>query len=413
MIKQKALVIDRGKYTYLAQELGKNLEKVWYCQEQNESYPESQKAGIGKGLDEIEVITNVEDVIDKADYIFYPDCYNGKRQAFLREKGYNVAGSMLSEQFELDRYFMLDELQKKGMNIPATYRAEGLDDLCQHLEKQKDAWLKRSYFRGDFETYHYRGMHHFRSWLYDLRARIGVEDKTIEILAQKPIKKIALENLGRDTFRINDKCAPNPLIAYEEKDQGLIGKIFSDVPDVFEYVDKNTNHIFEKLGYYGHYSYDLIITEDGDIYLIDPCCRAPSPPSGLMCELYDYSDTISKIAHGIMPDMKYKKKCGATLILKSEWHKKHELCVEYPKEIDQWVKLRNQRKEDKYFYCVPNGDDGYFGEVVGVGDTLKEAQEHCKSNAEQIIADELCVHPECFEKIEEQIKKGEKFGVKF
>ena len=178
-------------------------------------------------------------------------------------------------------------------------------------------------------------------------------------------------------------------------------------------------------------SYVNKVGYDGDVYDVEvpnhvlyvrrngkPCwsgnCRIPSPPGELMSELYEnYAEAFWQIAGGEVPKMKPKAKFGAEIIMTSHWHTDHELCVEYPSEIAKFVKLKNDCRRGKYNYCIPNGDDEFFGAAIYYADTLQGAIDGCLDVAKQIDAHKFHVDSEMFKEALEAVKSGEKFGIKY
>lgn len=149
-----------------------------------------------------------------------------------------------------------------------------------------------------------------------------------------------------------------------------------------------------------------------------PCfsgnCRIPSPPGELMCEIYsNYAESFYDIATGKLPELSTAKLYGAEFILTSDWNDKHELCVEYPSDLSQWVKLKNHVKRGKNTYCIPNGNGGFFGAVVGLGTSLKSAIQNVVDVAEQVKAEGFKFDSSVFDEANNAVKAGEQFGIKY
>ena len=410
---KKVLFFDRGYYTSIAEKLAESYGKVYYYIPQSNPYPSSPVKKIGEGVKGLECIPDFWKVVDKVDIIVFMDCYDGDLQHWLRKKGYRVFGSGASEKLELDRPYLLECLKKVGLAVPKTYRAVGLDDLCKYLDGKTDKWLKRSYFRGDFETYHFKSKEHFQPWIDDLRERIGRGADDIEILVQNPVESSC--EIGYDGFCIDGEFVnKNCLVGYEVKDKGYIGKIMDKTPTILKHVNDKMSSIYKHHGYRGHYSSELRITKEGKPYFMDATCRAPTPPSQVMTEIYkNYGNIVWDIAEGEVPVMEPVAKYGAEIILYSPWNKTHELCVEIPKDISKWVKLYNQRYRGNIPYIVPNSGDGDFGAAIGLGNTVKEAMEKCMDVASRVIADKLVYDENIFSEVAEQIVTGEKHGISF
>jgi hypothetical protein len=97
----------------------------------------------------------------------------------------------------------------------------------------------------------------------------------------------------------------------------------------------------------------------------------------------------------------------------SSWNEEHEICVDFPKEVKQNIKLRHSYKHKGNYYCVPNESSGYFGCVVTQGKTLKEAVEKCNEISKQVICLDLEYTPIRLEQCEKLCAEGEKYGIHF
>ena len=408
------LVWDRGFYTALATKLGESAKKCFYFMPESSPYPGSALAQIGEGLPEIERIDDdqVWKCLDQADMVFFPDCYDGEFQVWLQSKGHRVFGGLGSERLEMDRTYFYDQLDKIGLPVAHIYRAEGLDDLESYLTGKGEKWLKRSYYRGDFDSKHFKGMRQIKPWINHLRSKLGMRSEDIEILVQNPI--LSSCEVGGDRFCVNGDFSPNPLVGYEVKDEAYVGKVFDIMPDIIENVDMKMAPLYKKLGYQGHYSNELRITDSGKVYFNDPTIRAPSPPSELMCEIYrDYPSDVWAISGGDLPECRPLAKYGVEIILISDWHKDHELCVTYPKELEKNVKLKNHFKKGGAYYCVPNKNEGFFGALVHWGDNFDTVVEEACEMVKEIEADGLDFKESVFDEARKQIEAGERWGVDF
>ena len=298
------------------------------------------------------------------------------------------------------------------MPVPFTEVTKGLDDLLTYLDGKSEKWLK-SLYRGDFETRKYVNMRQFKNWMSQyLIPKIGQNSEDIKILVQNPVKSAC--EAGYDGFNMNGKCLPNCMTGYEMKDKGYFGKVMAVTPKIIQDVNDKMMPIWEQAGYLGAYSAELRITEGGKAHYIDPTCRVASPPGEAMTAgLLNYSEVVDSIANEEEPVMKWKAEYCAELILTSDWYDKHELCVEFPKEYEDNIKLKMHTKRGGAYYCIPNGNGGFFGAVVAWDNDPKKAQEKVKAIAKEIICDELEVDGTVFAGCDEAIEAGEKFGIDF
>jgi hypothetical protein len=404
--------MDHGLYLPQARKLGEKVGECWYHLSEASPYPESQRAQIGKGFDEIERIGAHEDYIEKADYIIFFDVYYGSRAKWLREKGHKVFSCGMAEELELDRVLFLETLTDLGLPVPYTYRAEGVTEAIDYLKGKKDKYLKTSRYRGDFETYHFISMRHAESWFDDLRYRLGSRAESIEILIQNPIESEV--EVGYDGYNILGQYPKTSIIGYEIKDKCYVGKVVTSLPEPFQMMNDKFSNFHKERGCQGHYTNELRFTASGKAYYTDPTERVPSPPGEAMCETdEDYANTVLTIADGKVPTIKYKGKYIAQAVLQSPWHEKHELYVDFPKEIEPYVKLKNVTKRKGGCYCVVNGNGGYFGGVVGYADTVKDAIDLVTERAEQVIADEYKFDKGIFSEAQEAVARGKEQGIEF
>ena len=415
-ISKKTLIIaDHGLYTYVAQHLGKYFGKVQYLNPRAEPYSRSPQNNIGQGLPGVEFIDNMWDYIDKADCLFFPDIYDGELQAFLREKGYLVCGAGKCEILELDKAHFKEILDDVGLPVPYTYRAEGLDETWEFLKDKEPG----SYFvkngeihRGDWETVKFQNKYQFELYLNKKRQELGVRGNDIELLIERKIKSAC--EVGPDGFMLDGVMAPYSMVGYEVKDEGYVGKAFEKLPKIILDVNEKLKPVFQKIGgYAGPFSQELRITEGGKAYPIDLTCRCPSPPTGAELAVYgkSYAEAIWSLANGKMPELKREDgDFGAEIVLASNWHENNELHVGMPKDM-KGIMLKNAVRRKGEYYCIPNDNAGVFGSVVGAGKTLKEATDKCLDAVKELDVFHLDWEEVIFDKAQETIENGRKYGI--
>jgi hypothetical protein len=409
-----AIVYDRGGlYLYCAEKLAESYGKVMYYLADADAYPTSQKHTIGMGIPKVKRIHDLWKHIDSADIVYFFDCYDGELQHWLRSKGYTVFGSGHGERVEIDKVLFLETLEKLNLPCPKTYLAQGMEDLKSYLEKNdgETMWLKNLH-RGDFETRKFKSLPQIKPFLDDLKKRVGTACDTMDVLVQHKVESVC--EVGYDGYCVDGEFTSNCIIGYEIKDSCFVAKVFDETPDIPRFINDSFAATFRQLGYRGNYSTEIRITEEGHPYYIDATCRVPSPPGELMCELYEnWAEATYDIACGNLPVLKPKSKYGAVVILRSGWYDDHELHITIPKEIRQYVKLKNHTIRDGEFYCIPNNNGSFFGAVVSWADTLDKAIKDVLRYAEQVEADEYCFNENMFDEARDSIKAGEKFGIKY
>jgi len=191
-------------------------------------------------------------------------------------------------------------------------------------------------------------------------------------------------------------------------------KVIKEPPKIIKNINDKMEPVFKKLGFQGHYHTELRVTKDGKAYYTDCTARAGSPNAEILCEGYDtYPEDVAKLANGEMPESKPKEEFvyAAEIILVSEYHDKKEICVKYPKEFKANVKLKNNKIYNGLNYCIPNDNDGYFGAAVAFGKTSKEAMERVQEIAKSVKTEDIRDTSGVFDKMNEQIEGGKKFGI--
>ena len=407
-----AIVYDRGGlYLYCAEKLAEKYKAVMYYLADSDAYPTSQKATIGMGLPDVKRVHDFWKHLDEADIVYFWDCYDGELQHWLRSKGYKVFGSGRGERIEIDKILFLELIDELKLPKAETYIAKGMADLCDYLKKHDGQTLYlKNLHRGDFESRKFTSMVQSRPFLDDLKKRLGSASDTLEVLVQHKIDADC--EAGYDGYCVDGEFTGNCLVGYEIKDKGLVGKVFAEPPAMIRDVNEAFGPTLKKLGYNGNYSTEIRITKDGEPYYIDPTCRVPSPPGEIMCELYEnWAEATWQIAHGILPTLEPKAKYCAEIVLTSAWHEHHELHVTFPKEIRQHVKLKNHTLRDGEYYCIPNGNGGFFGAVVVWADKLDDVITQVLELAAQVQADELEYDDSLFDTAKKQIEAGERHGI--
>lgn len=406
------LVCDRGNYTFAAQKLGEKAKKVYYCMPDTRPYPETKLAQIGCDLPEIERIDGDQmwKVLDKCDWAAFFDVYDCELQQYLLDQGMPVFGCLGSAKVELDRTYFLDLLKGARLPIAKTTLVRGVSELLEELQGAKGIKYLKGSMRGDFETKKFRNVLQIMPWVNDIKKRLGEMAEEIDILIQDEIK--AECEAGWDGFNVNGTYVDPVVCAYEVKDKGLVGCIMDSLPEIMQPIAEAFSPTFKKLGYRGNFSTELRITKDGKVFFTDPTCRVPKPPGHVLCEVFtNWAEMIREIARGEIPEPEFKHRYLAEYILHSSDHEYHEIFVEFPKDCSPYVKLINQTKEGKGHYIIENGNGGYFGGVIGMGDTMEEAIDQVKDVMGEIEADGLDYEPSIFDEASETVEAGRKFGI--
>ena len=405
------LCYDRGDHTYLAEKIAQTAKEVLFYTPILGPHPVIRDDQIGFGLDGVEKIDDFEEYKDKVDMIFFPSVYDGEKALKLREEGHRVFGSW--DEIELDRILFLDTLEEVGLKPVPTRLVKGIDEAIEYLTGKENKWIKTPYYRGDFNTVHYHNIKTFMPWFNFMRARLGERgSSTMEILIQDDFP--CEVETGGDRYCIDGQFTEKGLVGYEIKDKGYIFKVTNKMPKIIDDIDEKMGPVLGKNNYRGAWSTECRINKNGDVRFTDATARFGSPPGEAMCEIFkDFGQTVLDVADGIVPDLKEVATYGATIILTSWFNEEKEICVQFPKEFKQNVKLQNCYKYKDDYYCVENETDGYFGSVATWGNSIKEVTEKAKEIAESVVCLGKEYNSSVFDEAEECIKAGEKFGINF
>ena len=409
---QKILLYNRGDHSFLAEKFAEDAAKIWSFTPIMGRQPKSMDDQIDSGLDGVEAVDDFDAYVKKADLIVFPGEFEGEKCHLLREEGYRVFGSGLCADIEINKILFLETLKKVGLPIIKTYRAEGLSDALNFLKDKTDKWIKGVYNRGDFDTKHFQTLETFMPWFIYQRNKLGVgASDTIELLIQDSFP--AVVESGWDGYVIGDRMSKRGTIGYEDKDKTYIYKVVDECPKILDIVNQKMLKAFEGKGYYGAYSTENRINNQGIDRFTDLTARFGSPPTEGICENYTtFTQDVFDVADGKEPEMKTDgDDYGAMIVLVSSWNETNEVCVQFPKEFKKNVKLRHSYKHKGEYYCVPNESSGYFGAVVSKGKTLKEAVEKVNEIAKEIVCLDLVYTPISMESAEQLVKNGKQFGL--
>jgi len=271
--KLKVCVVDNigGSYLPIAKHLTKYFDVYYHSVVQN-PYPETSVCNVGYGYPDIKVLKDFWSNIDNIDLFIFPDIYFKSWGSALRKMGKLVFGASPSEDLETDRKLFKEELKSVGLEVAPTQYIIGIDNLVKYLKSNVDKWLKISYYRGAFETYHHINWRQSEVFMNELRVSLGPLGNLLEFMVEDPIKSIA--EIGGDGYLVNGNNPNSFLQGIEVKDCGYIGKncLFNEMPQPIQDVYNKFRPILQKYNHTGFYSSEIRVGENGLDYYTDICC---------------------------------------------------------------------------------------------------------------------------------------------
>lgn len=381
-----ALVWDNGIFTEIAVTLAQSFGRVLYYVPWTSGMPKSNALMIGEGLDGVERIASPWSHFDEIDIWIFPDVYEGDLQDWLASKGKRVWGCRGGAELEIDRPVSKEACKKLGIDIGPYKVITGLDALRKHLKANDDQWVKISGTRGDMETFGSKSYEKIEPRLDELEHNLGALKKVITFTVEKGIND-AVET-GYDGYCIDGKFPKGAMTGVEVKDEAYLMKTirWNDLPEQVRTVNEKLSPALKRYGYRGFISTEVRCTKDGKAYLIDPCCRAGSPPNELyQVMMANMAEAIWHGSQGEVIEPEFKAKWGAEVLLISEWADQNWMQVSFPKEVRENVKLRNFCMIEGQYYVIPQWTGcAEIGAVVAMGNTPDEAIAECKRICELV-----------------------------
>lgn len=410
-----ALVVDNGLFVSFAQRLSREFGRVLYWTPWWSAFPKSNDRLIGTGLDGVERVNELFEVVDRADIVIFPDVYMGDLQIWLEEKGKRVWGGRHGEELELDRWGLKRFLAKVGLPVPPAKRIIGTAGLRSYLKEHEDVWVKVSLVRGDFETRQSTSYRLIEPWLDHLEHKLGAKKFVEEFIVEDTIEP-AVE-LGYDGYTVDGNWPETAIYGYEVKDTGYIGCVrpYDQLPEVVRDVNAKLSPALARYHYRGNFSTEIRYTPKKQPFLIDPCCRLGSPPSEVYQELFaNWGEIMWAGAVGEMVQPKPVAKYGVEALIHSSWADKEWAPVYIEEEGRQWVKLRNHCRIADKDYVVPQSVGlPEIGAVVGIGDTLTEAVKACAEHATQLEGFDIDIKLNAIDEALIEIEKAAELGIEF
>lgn len=375
--KLKVCVIDNqgGSYLPIAKHLTKYFDVYYHSVVQN-PYPQQSVCNVGLGYPDIKIVRNFWSNVDNFDLIVFTDIYFKDWGTHLRKMGKLVWGGCQSEDLETDRKLFKEELLSVKLDVAGTKYIVGIDNLIKELTNQKDKWLKVSYYRGNFETFHHININQSMVFFNDLKVSLGPLGNILEFVVEDALESIA--EVGYDGYSVNGLFPDEQIWGVETKDCSYVGTHVdrSKMPEPVQNVNGKFASILQKYNHIGFFSSEIRVGNDGKDYFTDPCMRAGSPPSNTyMNMINNWDEILIGGAKGEMIQPTYAGKYGCELIIKSSYQFDNYMPVQFDKKYYDNINLKASIIVDGKNYVIPFDQAGLghmveFGSVVCIGNEV-------------------------------------------
>lgn len=378
-----ACVIDHGLFLPIAQKLAEQYKHVYWWSPWDDGFPKLEHGMVGDGFDNITRVKNIWKVKSKCDLFVFPDVGFDGLQSELTSQGYPVWGHHGGDQLESMRGLFMETVKEVGMEVPTFETITGITALREFLKDKKDKWIKISRWRGDWETLHWRDWSHDEMTLDKYAYRLGPLKDHLKFYVFDPIDT-DIED-GIDTYCINGKWPKTVMHGMECKDRSYLCSVqpLEDIDERVRIVTDKFGDVLARYGYRGFFSCEVRIQGDTS-YFIDPTCRAASPPSQVMTELFsNLGEIIWGGANGELVEPEPSAEFGVQSLISCEREKGEWKVLDIPPELKQWVKCGYACEIDGRLCIPPNPLENALGWLTATGDSIQSAisslKEHCEA----------------------------------
>lgn len=420
-LKSKSiLIIDNGLLFSFARRMAREdgFGTVWYCNREGaRGRPSFNESAVGNGFDGITLVRSEKEtidgraVIDRADVVAYPDCFYGDDQMYWRSQGKAVWGSGRGSELELYRYFAKQVLKTVGLSVGPYVLLKGMAALRDYLKKNGDRVIKVSYVRGLMETRKHDKYWLSKTFLDGLEYRLGPLAETQEFIVEEKIET-ELE-IGGDHLFLG-RFPSLAINGCEVKDTAYVGIVqnYDELPAEILEVNEALEPILKRMGVWNFFSHEDRIAKDGTVYPIDLTMRMPSPAGEAQLEIWDnLPQVVYHGAHGefVEPEASHSFVAQAVIYNKgdeSEW-----IGVGIPQELRESVYLYYAMRRGEEDYVVPQTNPmDAMGSIVAKGNTMEEAVELCKKNAEKLYG-HICIKTDELDQAVKEFELMQKKGM--
>lgn len=407
------LIIDNGLFVDFGLRIAQHFAQCLYWTPWQSAFPKSNQLLPGDGFDEMQRVKHLFDAIEKADLVIFLDVYFGDLQEKLVRDGKAVWGSRKGELLELNRMRSKKLLKEYGIQPSNAVAVHGLKALREYLKEHENVFVKISSNRGDFETFESKRYDLSEPKLDELEHHLGAKKLIAEFVVEDAVEPA--QEWGIDAFTIDGQWPVRTFSGFESKDVAFVGRVieWEEIPEYLREPNEKLTPFFKQYQYRGFFSTELRITPERETFLIDPCCRLPSPPNEIQQMVFDnWADIIASGAKGRMVDPHTVQKYGVCAMIHSSFADQNWQSLKFPEDVRPFVKLRNHCKIEGVDYVVPQAVGlPEVGAVIGLGNTLEEAMDHLRENAEQVEGYFLDIKTDSLDSMLETVEAGKELGI--
>jgi hypothetical protein len=407
-------VVERGTFFPVAVRLSRDVKKVYYCPPNGESFETAWGDSLGHSYPGIEAIRDFWPIKKEIDLFVFPDCRDWGLQHELEEQGFKVWGSKQAEDLESMRGLWIEVAQKVGMPMPHTEIIQGLEAAREYLYENRDQkkFVKISRYRGDMETWGATDWLTTKNKLDALAHKWqGLQNLLIFYIQDE--LETDIEG-GADSYFVGD-FPDEVIIGYEKKGAGYFGAVMArkEMPPLIWQPSELIAPVLKSFGYCNFFSTEVRIIKP-DSYLLDPCCRCPSPAGEEQLEmLLNFAEIVWYGANGILVQPKWAARYCAELVIAWTGDKEDSKVLRVPEEVRQWVKLYACAYVDGAFQFGPKQDHEAIGCIVGIGDTPEEVIDHLKEIKDALSGEQVELQVEPLADLINEIEQAKEMGMEF
>lgn len=379
-----ACVIDHGQFLPVALRLAEQYGRVCYFTPTEKGMPDVRDAVVGDGFENIRRVGSFFEALDYCDLFVFPDVGFEAEQEYLTRHNRPVWGHRGADILESNRGEFLEVIRRLGMDVPEFDRIIGLAALREYLKDKTDKWIKCSRYRGNWETFHWRSWEEDAGALDRTAYLLGLAMDLLTFYVFNPIE--AEFEDGIDTYNIGGKFPRTVLHGMEHKDRAYLCGVqpLEGIDDRVRQVADVFGPVLGRYDYSGFFSCEVRVQQHRGFFT-DPTCRAASPSSQVMMELFEnIGEIIAEGAHGRLVEPMATGKYGIQALLSVDREPDEPVTLKIPESIRRWTKISYAASFGENLYVPPNQLGNMLGWLCATGDTVDEALQSLKQYAKEL-----------------------------